>query len=150
MVRDEKGEKMSKVKGNVIDPLDVIHGTDAESVPRSLKNRFPQGLPAFGADALRYTLAALAAQGREIKLSLERVNGYKAFTNKLWNASRFLLLNVGDFHPGNRPLRDRSPTLADRWILSRTERVTHEVNDALGRYEFADAASALYQFTWHA
>src|SRR4029453_15310778 len=149
MVRDEKGEKMSKVKGNVIDPLDVIHGTDAEAVPRSLKNKFPQGLPAFGADALRYTLAALAAQGREIKLWLERVNGYKAFTNKLWNASRFLLLNVGDFRPGNRPLRDRPLTLADRWILSRTERVTHEVNDALGRYEFAEAASGLYQFTWH-
>jgi Valyl-tRNA synthetase len=150
MVRDEKGEKMSKVKGNVVDPLDVIHGQKPEALPPSLRNKFPQGMPAFGADALRYTLAALAAQGRDIKLSLDRVNGYKAFTNKLWNASRFLLLYVGDFRPGNRPLRERSLTLADRWILSRTERVTHEVNDALGRFEFAEAASALYQFTWHA
>ena len=106
-------------------------------------------MPAFGADALRYTLAALTAQGRDIKLSLDRVNGYKAFTNKLWNASRFLLLNVGDFHPGDRPVRERPLTLADRWILSRAERVTREVNDALGRFEFAEAASALYQFTWH-
>src|SRR5262249_23046178 len=91
MVRDEKGEKMSKVKGNVVDPLDVIHGQKASELPPSLRNKFPLGMPAFGADALRYTLAALAAQGRDIKLSLDRVNGYKAFTNKLWNASRFLL-----------------------------------------------------------
>src|SRR6185436_1657547 len=150
MVRDEKGEKMSKVKGNVVDPLDVIHGQKTAELPPSLRNKFPQGMPAFGADALRYTLAALAAQGRDIKLSLDRVNGYKAFTNKLWNASRFLLLYLGDFHPGNRPLRERPLTVADRWILSRTERVTAEVNDALGRYEFAEAASGLYQFTWHA
>jgi valyl-tRNA synthetase len=150
MVRDEKGEKMSKVKGNVVDPLDVIHGQTASELPPSLRNKFPQGMPAFGADALRYTLAALAAQGRDIKLSLDRVNGYKAFTNKLWNASRFLLLYLGDFRPGGRPLGERSLTLADRWILSRTERVTRETNDALGRFEFAEAASALYQFTWHA
>jgi len=150
MVRDEKGEKMSKVKGNVVDPLDVIHGAKAADLPPSLRNKFPQGMPAFGADALRYTLAALAAQGRDIKLSLDRVNGYKAFTNKLWNASRFLLLYLGDFQPGTRPLSERALTLADRWILSRTERVTREVNAALGRYEFAEAASVAYQFTWHA
>jgi valyl-tRNA synthetase len=107
-------------------------------------------MPAFGADALRYTLAALAAQGRDIRLSLDRVSGYKAFTNKLWNASRFLLLYLGDFQAGTRALGDRQLTLADRWILSRTERVTREVNDALGRFEFAEAASAAYQFTWHA
>jgi len=150
MVRDEKGEKMSKVKGNVVDPLDVIHGQKVAELPPSLRNKFPQGMPAFGGDALRYTLAALAAQGRDIKLSLDRVNGYRAFNNKLWNASRFLLLYLGDFHPGNRPLRERALTVADRWILSRTERVTAEVNDALGRFEFAEAASVLYQFTWHA
>jgi valyl-tRNA synthetase len=149
MVRDEKGEKMSKVKGNVVDPLDVIHGAAAADLPPSLRNKFPQGMPAFGADALRYTLAAMAAQGREIRLSLDRVSGYKAFTNKLWNASRFLLLNVGDFQPGDRLLHGRPLTLADRWILSRLERVTRETNEALGRFEFAEAASALYQFTWH-
>src|SRR5215468_2128391 len=150
MVRDEKGEKMSKVKGNVVDPLDVIHGQKVSELPPSLRNKFPQGMPAFGADALRYTLAALAAQGRDIKLSLDRVNGYKAFTNKLWNASRFLLLYLGDFRPGTRPLSERALTLADRWILSRVERVTREANDALDRFEFAEAASVLYQFTWHA
>ncbi|HEY3585787.1 MAG TPA: class I tRNA ligase family protein, partial [Myxococcaceae bacterium] len=125
-------------------------GQKASELPGALRNKFPQGMPAFGADALRYTLAALAAQGRDIKLSLDRVNGYKAFTNKLWNASRFLLLYLGDFHPGTRPLRERPLTVADRWILSRAERVTREANDALGRFEFAEAASALYQFTWHA
>jgi len=148
MVRDEKGEKMSKVKGNVIDPLDVIHGATAAALPPALRNKFPQGMPAFGADALRYTLAAFAAQGREIRLSLDRVAGYKAFTNKLWNASRFLLLNLGDFRPDGRPPTARTLTLADRWILSRLERVTAEANAALGTYQFADAASALYQFTW--
>jgi valyl-tRNA synthetase len=140
---------MSKVKGNVVDPLDVIHGQKASELPAAVRNKFPQGMPAFGADALRYALAALAAQGRDIKLSLDRVNGYKAFNNKLWNASRFLLLYLGDFHPGTRPLRERPLTVADRWILSRTEQATREVNDALGRFEFAEAASVLYQFTWH-
>ena len=149
MVRDEKGEKMSKVKGNVVDPLDVIHGAAASDLPPALRNKFPQGMPAFGADALRYTLAALAAQGRDIRLSLERVNGYKAFTNKLWNASRFLLLNLGDHPADGVPLAQRRLTLADRWIVSRTERVTRRTVSALERFEFAEAASGLYQFTWH-
>jgi valyl-tRNA synthetase len=149
MVRDEKGEKMSKVKGNVIDPLDVIQGAKAADLAPMVRNRFPQGMPAFGADALRYTLAALAAQGRDIRLSLDRVNGYKAFTNKLWNASRFLLLNLGDFRPDGQPPTARRLTLADRWILSRTERVTRQTASALERFEFAEAASGLYQFTWH-
>jgi valyl-tRNA synthetase len=149
MVRDEKGEKMSKVKGNVVDPLDVIHGATAAQLPPALRNKFPQGMPAFGGDALRYTLAALAAQGRDIRLSLDRVNGYKAFTNKLWNASRFLLLNLGDHRPDAVPLAVRRLTLADRWILSRNERVTRQTVSALERFEFAEAASGLYQFTWH-
>ncbi len=150
MVRDEKGEKMSKVKGNVIDPLDVIHGAKAEALPAGLRNKFPDGMPAFGADALRYTLASLTQQGRDIKLSLERVNGYRAFANKLWNATRFVLLNLGDFHPDASPLERGRLTLADRWILARLERVTEEVETALSTFQFADAASALYQFAWRA
>jgi valyl-tRNA synthetase len=150
MVRDEKGEKMSKVKGNVIDPLDVIHGAKAEALPPALRNKFPDGMPAFGADALRYTLASLTQQGRDIKLSLERVNGYRAFANKLWNATRFVLLNLGDFHPDAAPLERGRLTLADRWILARLERVTEEVETALSTFQFADAASALYQFAWRA
>src|SRR5437773_8107693 len=97
MVRDDKGEKMSKTKGNVIDPLDIIEGAAADKLQPALKNKFPQGMPAFGADALRFTLASLTQQGRDIKLSLDRVAGYKAFTNKLWNAARFALMNMGAF-----------------------------------------------------
>jgi valyl-tRNA synthetase len=150
MVRDETGEKMSKVKGNVIDPLDVIHGAKPEALPAVVRNRFPDGLPAFGADALRYTLASLTQQGRDIKLSLDRVNGYRAFANKLWNASRFLLLNLRGYAPGRVPLERRPLTLADRWILARLEAVTEEVETALGKFQFAEAASGLYQFAWHA
>jgi valyl-tRNA synthetase len=149
MVRDEKGEKMSKVKGNVIDPLDVIRGAPPEALPPAVRNRFPTGMPAFGADALRYTLASLTQQGRDIKLSLERVNGYRAFANKLWNAARFVLLNLGDFQPEKTPLKRARLTLADRWILARLERVTAEVETALAAFQFAEAASALYQFAWH-
>ena len=150
MVRDEKGEKMSKVKGNVIDPLDVIHGAPAEALPPAIRNRFPGGMPAFGADALRYTLASLTQQGRDIKLSLERVNGYRAFANKLWNAARFVLLNLGDFDPARTPLEKGRLTLADRWILARLEHVMEEVETALTTFQFAEAASSLYQFAWHA
>jgi valyl-tRNA synthetase len=150
MVRDEKGEKMSKVKGNVIDPLDIIRGAPADALPPAIRNKFPGGMPAFGADALRYTLASLTQQGRDIKLSLERVNGYRAFANKLWNAARFVLLNLGDFGPSKAPLEKGRLTLADRWILAQLERVTEEVESALTTFQFADAASSLYQFAWRA
>ncbi|MBU8897863.1 valine--tRNA ligase [Corallococcus sp. M34] len=148
MVRDEKGEKMSKTKGNVIDPLDVILGAKADALAPTLRNKFPQGMPAFGADALRFTLASLTQQGRDIKLSMDRLGGYKAFCNKLWNASRFALMNMGDFQLDDRPLSSRSLTLADRWILSRLQRATEEVRASLEVFGFAEAASTLYQFLW--
>ncbi|QDE91251.1 valine--tRNA ligase [Myxococcus xanthus] len=148
MVRDEKGEKMSKTKGNVIDPLDVILGASSDKLAPTLKNKFPQGMPAFGADALRFTLASLTQQGRDIKLSMDRLAGYKAFCNKLWNASRFALMNMGEFTLDERPLKDRPLTLADRWILSRLQRATTEARASLETYGFAEAASTLYQFLW--
>ncbi|MCP3105138.1 valine--tRNA ligase [Myxococcus sp. K15C18031901] len=148
MVRDEKGEKMSKTKGNVIDPLDVILGAKSEALAPALKNKFPQGMPAFGADALRFTLASLTQQGRDIKLSMDRLAGYKAFCNKLWNASRFALMNMGEFQYDGGPLKERSLTLADRWILSRLQRATTEARASLETYGFAEAASTLYQFLW--
>ncbi|MBX5480294.1 MAG: valine--tRNA ligase [Myxococcaceae bacterium] len=149
MVRDEKGEKMSKVKGNVIDPLDVVRGAPKESLPPALKNKFPQGMPAFGADALRFTLAALTQQGRDIKLSLDRVAGYKAFVNKLWNASRFVLMNLGDFRADGTFIKGRPLSLADRWILSRLNRVISSTQEALEGFCFSDAANGLYQFLWY-
>ncbi len=128
MVRDEKGQKMSKTRGNVIDPLDVT----AE----------------YGADALRFTLAAMAAQGRNINLSLNRVAGYQAFTNKIWNIARFALPHL-EGAPRRDPLALRDPLeLADRWILSRLSRVTREMTHALERFRFQDAAELVYAFIW--
>ncbi|MCK8502877.1 valine--tRNA ligase [Myxococcus fulvus] len=149
MVRDEKGEKMSKTKGNVIDPLDVILGAKPEQLNATLKNKFPQGMPAFGADALRFTLASLTQQGRDIKLSMDRLAGYKAFCNKLWNASRFALMNMGGgYQYDGRSPKELPLTLADRWILSRLQRATTEARASLEVYGFAEAASTLYQFLW--
>ena len=148
MVRDEKGEKMSKTKGNVIDPLELILGSTPENLAPALRNKFPQGMPAFGADALRFTLASLTQQGRDIKLSMDRVAGYKAFSNKLWNASRFVLMNLGGFHLDTRPIKERQLTLADRWIIARLQRAIVDTRLALETFAFAEAASTLYQFLW--
>jgi len=129
LVRDAQGQKMSKSKGNVIDPLHVIDE--------------------FGADAFRFTLAAFAAMGRDIKLSADRIGGYKAFANKLWNAARFALMNLEDFDPGDGRLENLEFSLADRWILLRLGVTAREVNRALAEYKFNEAASLLYAFTWH-
>jgi valyl-tRNA synthetase len=128
LVRDEHGEKMSKTKGNVIDPLEI----SAE----------------YGADALRFTLAALSGQGRDVRLSLERVAGNRSFANKVWNASRFALMNLEDF-PAGALDETGAEGLAERWIRSRLDRTAAAVNEALEAYRFSDAASAVYQFIWH-
>ncbi len=149
MVRDEKGEKMSKTKGNVIDPLDIIQGAPPERLPASIKNKYPKGLEPMGADALRFTLAALTQQGRDIKLSIERIGGYKAFCNKVWNSARFALMNLGGFQEDGRLfIKERALSLADRWILSRLDRAVRETSEALETYAFSDAASTVYQFLW--
>ncbi|MDQ3556236.1 MAG: valine--tRNA ligase [Gemmatimonadota bacterium] len=127
MVRDERGEKMSKTRGNVIDPLDVT----AE----------------YGADALRFTLASMAAQGRDIKLSIERVQGNRDFANKVWNAARFALMNLEGPRVELAGVRAELE-LADRWILARFARATAEVTEALERFRFQDAAGAVYAFIW--
>jgi valyl-tRNA synthetase len=126
LVRDEDGQKMSKSKGNVIDPLDIVDR--------------------YGTDAFRFTLAAFAAQGRDVKMSEKRVEGYRHFINKLWNAARFALMHL------DRPYETPGParlSLADRWILSRLSRVTADVGQAIDTYRFNDAAAALYGFVWH-
>jgi valyl-tRNA synthetase len=128
LVRDASGQKMSKSKGNVIDPLVMMDK--------------------YGTDAFRFTLAAFAAQGRDVKFSEERVEGYRHFVNKLWNASRFILLNAGDKDvPKTMPLEDLD--IGSRWILSRTAATAEEVGLSLEEYRFNDAASAVYQFVWH-
>ncbi len=129
LVRDAEGQKMSKSKGNVIDPLVMIDQ--------------------YGTDAFRFTLTAFAAQGRDVKLAPERIEGYRNFANKIWNASRFVLMNLEqDFVP-NSELVAQDASLADRWILSRLNSVTKEAESALLEYRFNDAASVLYQFIWH-
>ncbi|HEY6001616.1 MAG TPA: valine--tRNA ligase [Anaeromyxobacter sp.] len=127
MVRDEKGQKMSKTKGNVIDPLEITER--------------------YGADALRFTLAALTAQGRDIKLAKERIEGYRAFANKLWNASRFALMNLEGHDAADSAPAARSP--ADRWILARTQRAVNETVAALEAFRFNEAAGTAYHFVWH-
>ncbi|HYB41697.1 MAG TPA: valine--tRNA ligase [Candidatus Methylomirabilis sp.] len=127
LVRDAEGQKMSKSKGNVADPLAVMEK--------------------FGTDAFRFTLAALAAQGRDIRLAEERIEGYRNFANKLWNASRLVLSNLEGYDP--RLAKRGAPSVADRWILSRLAGTIAAVRRALDSYRFNDAASAVYQFLWH-
>ncbi|HEY4921010.1 MAG TPA: class I tRNA ligase family protein, partial [Xanthobacteraceae bacterium] len=164
LVRDEKGAKMSKSKGNVMDPLDLIDGVDlatltekrvaavankadAARIVSETRRDYPKGIPAFGADALRFTLAAMAAQGRDIKLSTQRVEGYRNFATKLWNACRFAEMNqcftVDGFDPGSLS------GLINKWIVTQLADTLGNVEKALADYRFNDAANAVYQFVWN-
>jgi valyl-tRNA synthetase len=125
LVRDMRGQKMSKSKGNVLDPLIMIDR--------------------YGTDAFRFTLAAFAAQGRDVKFSEDRVEGYRHFVNKLWNAARFIMMNA----EGASSEDDRQLSLPTRWILSRLSATVEDMNKSLGEYRFNDAASSIYQFIWH-
>jgi valyl-tRNA synthetase len=127
LVRDADGQKMSKSKGNVVDPLSVMDR--------------------YGTDAFRFTLAALAAQGRDIRLAEERIEGYRNFANKIWNAARLVLANLEGYDPALA--RRGTPSVADRWIKSRLTEAIAEVRKAIDTYRFNDAASAVYQFLWH-
>jgi valyl-tRNA synthetase len=168
IVTDENGDKMSKMKGNVIDPLDVVYGAtlesllaraDAENAPeaavKTIKKNFGKGIPAMGADALRFALAALNTSGRYIRLSIERVEGYRNFINKLWNASRFALMNLDGYDPDRFEAQITTPAgraalgMPERWILSRLQAVSQDVDAALEAFRFADAANAIYHFVWH-
>jgi valyl-tRNA synthetase len=187
MVVDESGTKMSKVKGNGIDPLDVVRGATLEQLlaaadgqedaMKYLRKNRPQGIAAYGADALRFTLASMTTPGRSVRLSTERIEGCRNFINKVWNASRFALMNLGAGQPTAEAaaeasaeagtqgspfdadrfadLLSRAPStaaiglsLADRWILSRLQRAATAVDEALGEFRFGEAASAIYHFVW--
>jgi len=133
LVRDEQGQKMSKSKGNVIDPLEIMSK--------------------YGTDAFRFTLAAMAAMGRDIKLAEDRIAGYQNFVNKLWNAARFVQMNLAHDEPQNNNgggrLADNGLSLAERWIRSRLVATIRDAREALDGYRFNDYANVLYQFTWH-
>jgi len=162
LILDEFGEKMSKSKGNVIDPLDIVDGIGLEAllakrtsglmqpqlkpaIEKHTRRQFPEGIAAHGTDALRFTLAALATPTREIRFDLARVEGYRKFCNKLWNAARFVMLMV---EAPQAPEAAEFST-ADRWIRSRFGRLLGEVERAFKDYRFDFVASALYQFTWY-
>jgi valyl-tRNA synthetase len=163
LVRDAQGQKMSKSKGNVLDPIDLIDGIsadalvakrtsglmkpqDAPKIEKATRKEFPDGIPAFGADALRFTFASLATHGRDIKFDLQRCEGYKNFCNKLWNAARFALMNVGEttFEGAPAPRTD-----AERWILAKLDRMVTEVHTHFAGYRFDLASQAMYEFTWN-
>ncbi|HYW03878.1 MAG TPA: valine--tRNA ligase [Gammaproteobacteria bacterium] len=164
LVRDSDGQKMSKSKGNVLDPIDLIDGIDLESlvakrtrglmqpqmarsIEKATRRHFPHGIPAFGTDALRFTFAALASTGRDIRFDLNRVEGYRNFCNKLWNAARYVLMNT-DGQDLGADAGERSLSQADRWILSRLSRTIDAVHEHIAAYRFDLMAHALYEFVW--
>jgi len=164
LIRDRDGQKMSKSKGNVLDPIDLIDGIDLDplvekrtaalmqphlkqQIEKHTREEFPEGIPAFGADALRFTFTSLAGHGRDIKFDLARCQGYRNFINKLWNASRFVLMNVGE--DPLPPVESAADNVISRWIRSRLARTITEVDQALADYRFDLASSALYEFVWH-
>jgi valyl-tRNA synthetase len=161
LIRADDGQKMSKSKGNVLDPLDLIDGVDLDTlikkrtfgvmqdhlVPRiekATRKQFPQGIDQYGADALRFTFAALATTGRDIRFDLGRIEGYKNFCNKLWNAARYVLMNTKSLDDGDIEL-----SAADRWIAARLDETVTAVHDHIKTYRLDLAAQAMYEFTWH-
>jgi len=169
LIRDRDGHKMSKSKGNVLDPLDIIDGisldalvakrttglmkpTDGPKIEKATRKEFPEGIPAHGADALRFTIAALATHGRDIKFDMGRAEGYKNFCNKLWNASRFVLMNTSDDVPAAADAARGVPepvTDAEKWILSRLAATCSEAQAHFDSYRFDLLAQALYEFAWN-
>ena len=172
LVRDKDGQKMSKSKGNILDPLDIIDGISlddlvakrttglmqpkmAGKIAKATRKEFPDGIPAFGADALRFTMAALAGHGRDIKFDLNRAEGYKNFCNKLWNATRFVLMSVDSIPADERKwlhagrIFSTGGIAINAWIVSRLQRTIEDVHQHYADYRFDLAAQSLYEFIWN-
>ena len=166
LVRDAEGQKMSKSKGNVLDPIDLIDGIEleelvskrtsgmmqpqlAKKVEKATRKQFPEGIAAYGTDALRFTYYSLASTGRDIKFDMGRIEGYRNFCNKIWNAARYVLMNTEQQDCGQDGSSDYKLTLADRWIISRLQRTELQVAEAIEQYRFDIASQALYEFIWN-
>ncbi len=165
LIRDEQGQKMSKSKGNVLDPLDMIDGIEldalldkrcgnmmqpqlAEKIAKATRNTFPEGIGAHGTDALRFTLFSLASTGRDINWDMKRLEGYRNFCNKIWNAARYVLMNTEEQDCGvNGEAVELS--LADRWIISRLQQTEQTVAEAMSAYRLDHASQAIYEFIWN-
>jgi valyl-tRNA synthetase len=165
LIRDHDGQKMSKSKGNIIDPLDIVDGIALEdllakrttglmqpqmkpAIEKATRRQFPQGIAAFGTDALRLTFAALATQSRDLRFDLAKVEGFRNFCNKLWNAARYVLMNVEGKELAPRA-GDAGSSLADRWIRARLKAMLTRVHQGFAEYRLDTVASALYEFTWN-
>jgi valyl-tRNA synthetase len=161
LIRDQDGQKMSKSKGNVLDPLDLIDGVDLDTllrkrttglmqehlkpqIEKATRKQFPDGIDRYGADALRFTFASLATTGRDIRFDLGRIEGYKNFCNKLWNAARYVLMNTGELDAGEVELSS-----ADRWIRARFDETVASVHRNFDGYRLDLVAQTIYEFTWH-